>query len=76
VSSNGADGGYRYFATTSSLKPGDWRVILETEDGHEIHRLSFSAGLDERSEPREFKREFSVLKEVAPLSAEEWQKKR
>lgn len=76
VSSNGADGGYRYFATTSSLKPGDWRVILETEDGHEIHRLSFSAGLDERSEPREFKREFSVLKEVSPLSAEEWQKKR
>jgi hypothetical protein len=73
VSSNGTDGGYRYFATTSNLKPGEWRVVLETEDGHEIHRLSFSAGQDERSGPRAFKREYSVLKEVAPLSAEEWQ---
>jgi hypothetical protein len=76
VSSNGTDGGYRYFATTSTLKPGNWRVVLETEAGHEIHRLSFSVGLDERSEPREFVREYSVLKEVAPLSAEEWQKRR
>ena len=76
VSSNGTDGGYRYFATTSNLKPGHWRVVLETEAGHEIHRLSFSVGLDERSEPREFVREYSVLKEVAPLSAEGWQQRR
>lgn len=76
VSSNGTDGGYRYFATTSTLKPGNWRVVLETEAGHEIHRLSFSVGLDERSATREFVRQYSVLKEVAPLSAEEWQKRR
>ena len=76
VSSNGTDGGYRYFATTSALKPGKWRVVLETEAGHEIHRLSFSVGLDQRSEPREFVREYSVLKEAAPLSAEEWQHRR
>jgi hypothetical protein len=74
VSSNGTDGGYRYYATTSNLKPGDWRVVLETEDGHEIHRINFSAGPSERTEPREYKVEVSTLKQVDPMSLEEWQK--
>ncbi|MFP2929366.1 DUF2914 domain-containing protein [Pyxidicoccus sp. 3LG] len=74
VNSNGTDGGYRWYANTSNLKPGDWRVVLETEDGHEIHRMNFSAGLDERTEPRQFDVEVSTLKAVAPLSLEEWQK--
>jgi hypothetical protein len=76
VSSNGTDGGYRSFATTSNLKPGDWRVVLETEDGHEIHRMNFSVGPDERPEPRQYKVEVSTLKEVAPMSLEEWEQKR
>ncbi|MCE9666240.1 DUF2914 domain-containing protein [Myxococcus stipitatus] len=76
VSSNGTDGGYRYYATTSNLKPGHWRVVLETEDGHEINRLSFTAGADTRSEPRELKVEYSTLKELLPLSAEAWEKSR
>ncbi|MBZ4400484.1 DUF2914 domain-containing protein [Myxococcus sp. AS-1-15] len=76
VSSNGTDGGYRYYATTSNLKPGNWRVVLETEDGHEINRLSFSAGADTRTDPRELEVKYSTLKEVLPLSTEEWEKTR
>lgn len=52
---NGADRGFRYYALTRNLKPGDWYVTLETEDGHEINRQSFSVEKDERTEPREFK---------------------
>jgi hypothetical protein len=76
VSSNGTDGGYRYYATTSNLKPGDWRVVLETEDGHEIHRINFSVGPDARTEPRQYKLEYSTLKELKPLSQEDWEKTR
>nr|WP_246356858.1 DUF2914 domain-containing protein [Pyxidicoccus fallax] len=72
VSSNGTDGGYRYYANTSNLKPGDWRVVLETEDGHEIHRINFSAGPSQRTEPREYAVEVSTLKEVKPLPLEEF----
>ncbi|MFP2909368.1 DUF2914 domain-containing protein [Pyxidicoccus sp. 3LFB2] len=76
VNSNGTDGGYRWFATTSNLKPGDWRVLLETEDGHEIHRLNFSVGPDVRTEPRQYEVSVSTLKEVSPISLEEWEKTR
>lgn len=76
VTSNGTDGGYRYYATTSNLKPGNWRVVLETEGGHEINRLSFTAGADTRTEPRDVKVEYSTLKEIIPLSAEEWEKEK
>jgi hypothetical protein len=76
VSSNGTDGGYRYYATTSNLKPGDWRVLLETEDGHEIHRINFSVGPDARTEPRQYTVAVSTLKEVSPVSLEEWEKTR
>ncbi|QSQ19267.1 DUF2914 domain-containing protein [Pyxidicoccus parkwayensis] len=76
VSSNGTDGGYRYYATTSNLKPGAWRVVLETEDGHEIHRINFSVAPDARTEPRQYKLEYSTLKELKPLSQEDYEKTR
>lgn len=53
--STGAERGLRYYALTRNLKPGDWYVVLETEDGHEINRQSFSVEKDERTEPRQFK---------------------
>jgi hypothetical protein len=51
----GAERGFRYYALTRNLKPGGWYVILETEDGHEINRQSFTVEKDERTEPRQFK---------------------
>ncbi|GHG93220.1 DUF2914 domain-containing protein [Comamonas sp. JC664] len=75
VSSNGTDGGYRYYATTSNLKPGKWRVVLETEDGHEIHRLNFTAGSDSSSGPRTFDVDVSTLKDVKPMPLSEWQER-
>jgi hypothetical protein len=51
----GAERGLRYYALTRNLKPGDWYVVLETEDGHQINRQSFSVEKDERTEPRQFK---------------------
>ena len=53
--STGAERGLRYFALTRNLEPGDWYVVLETEDGHEINRQSFTVEKDERTEPRQFK---------------------
>ncbi|NOK05953.1 MULTISPECIES: DUF2914 domain-containing protein [unclassified Myxococcus] len=75
VSSNGTDGGYRFYATTSNLKPGKWRVVLETEDGHEIHRLNFTAGPDANPGPRVFDIAVSTLKDVKPLALSEWQER-
>ncbi|RKH65985.1 DUF2914 domain-containing protein [Corallococcus sp. AB049A] len=75
VSSNGSEGGYRYYAQPGTTpKPGDWRVVLETEDGHEINRLSFTVTEDTRTEPREEKVDVSVLKVTKPLPLEDWQK--
>lgn len=54
ITSSGVERGFRSFAYTSNPKPGDWRVVLETEDGHEINRLSFEVEADERTEPRAF----------------------
>jgi hypothetical protein len=54
IKNKGIERGYRSFAYTSNPKPGDWRVVLETEDGHEISRLSFSVEEDPRTEPRQF----------------------
>ena len=75
VTSNGTEGGYRYYARTGTTpKPGDWRVVLETEGGHEINRLNFTVTEDTRTEPREEKVDVSVLKVVKPISLEDWQK--
>ncbi|WP_224243409.1 DUF2914 domain-containing protein [Hyalangium gracile] len=54
ILNKGIERGYRTFAYTSNPKPGDWRVVVETEDGHEISRLSFSVEEDTSAEPRQF----------------------
>jgi hypothetical protein len=52
--SSGAEVGYRTFANLSNPPEGDWVAVLETEDGHEINRLSFTVEKDERTEERQF----------------------
>jgi hypothetical protein len=75
VSSNGTEGGYRYYAQPGATpKPGDWRVVLETEDGHEINRLNFTVTADTRTEPRPVKVDVSTLKVIKPISLEDWRK--
>jgi hypothetical protein len=54
IKNKGIERGYRSYAYSSNPKPGDWRVVLETADGHEISRLSFSVEQDTRTEPRQF----------------------
>ncbi|RKH05214.1 DUF2914 domain-containing protein [Corallococcus sp. CA053C] len=75
VSSNGTEGGYRFYARPGAPpKPGDWRVVLETEEGHEINRLGFTVVPDERTEPRPVTVDVSTLKIVKPVPLEEWLK--
>ncbi|SEK44296.1 Protein of unknown function [Stigmatella aurantiaca] len=50
----GAEAGFRTYANLTNPTPGDWIAVLETEDGHEINRLSFSVEKDESTEPRQF----------------------
>ena len=47
--------GFRGFAVKSNYQPGDWRIQVETEMGHEISRLSFEVTADTSTEPRDFK---------------------
>jgi hypothetical protein len=47
--------GYRTFAYVTNPRPGDWRVAMETEDGREIGRLSFTVTPDNSTVSREFK---------------------
>ncbi len=54
IKNKGIERGYRTFAYTSSPKPGDWRAVVETEDGHEISRLSFTVQEDTKTEARTF----------------------
>jgi hypothetical protein len=54
IRNKGIERGYRSYAYASNPKPGDWRVVLETADGHEISRLSFTVEQDTRTEPRQF----------------------
>ncbi len=54
IQNKGIERGYRSYAYTSNPQPGDWLAVLETEDGHEINRLSFTVEKDERTEPRTF----------------------
>ncbi|RKH39413.1 DUF2914 domain-containing protein [Corallococcus sicarius] len=75
VSSNGTEGGYRFYARPGTTpKPGDWRVVLETEEGHEINRLGFTVVPDTRTEPRPVTVDVSTLKIVKPVPLEEWLK--
>ncbi|WP_257462715.1 DUF2914 domain-containing protein [Archangium lipolyticum] len=51
----GRERGYRTFASLTNPRAGDWRVSMETEDGREIGRLSFTVTPDESTAPRVFK---------------------
>ncbi|MFY0565356.1 DUF2914 domain-containing protein [Archangium lansingense] len=51
----GREQGFRTFAYVTNPRPGDWRVSMETEDGREIGRLSFTVTPDDSTAPREFK---------------------
>ena len=44
----GREGGYAGVAYKQNFRPGDWRVIVETFDGREIGRRSFSIRADDR----------------------------
>ncbi|RUO91726.1 DUF2914 domain-containing protein [Corallococcus sp. AB018] len=75
VSSNGSEGGFRYYARPGiPLKPGDWRVVVETESGHEINRLNFTVIDGTGTEKPTNKVEVSVLKTTKPLPLEAWEK--
>jgi MFS family permease len=50
----GREQGFRTMAYTSNPAPGDWYVTVETEDGREIGRMSFTVETDERKGPRDF----------------------
>jgi len=51
----GRERGFRTFVYLTNPRPGDWRVSMETEDGREIGRLSFTVTLDPSTAPRAFK---------------------
>lgn len=51
----GRERGFRTFAYVTNPRPGDWRVSMETEDGREIGRLSFTVTPDRSTAPRELK---------------------
>lgn len=53
----GRDEGFRGFGSKSYFQPGDWRVIVETSDGREVGRISFTIEVDESTDPREFKQD-------------------
>lgn len=52
--SGGREGGFRTMATKANYQPGEWRIQLETEIGHEITRLDFEITTDQNTEPRTF----------------------
>lgn len=51
----GRDEGFRGFGSKSHFQTGDWRVEVETSDGREVGRISFSVSEDTSTDPREFK---------------------
>ena len=50
----GRERGFRGYAYKEHYQPGEWRVQVETEDGREIGRLSFTVVEDPGTGPREF----------------------
>lgn len=71
--STGAEVGYRTYANLTNPPEGDWLAVLETEDGHEINRLSFTVEKDERTQERQFEvfvhRHASAQKKAAAAPA-------
>jgi hypothetical protein len=53
----GRDEGFRGFGKKSNYQIGDWRVIVETSDGREVGRISFTIENDNSTDPREFKQD-------------------
>jgi hypothetical protein len=49
----GRERGYRTYAYVTNPRNGDWRVSLETEDGREVGRLSFTVTPEGDTKPRE-----------------------
>ena len=50
----GRDEGFRGFGTKSVYRPGSWKVLVETSDGREVGRISFTVENDLSTGPREF----------------------
>ena len=50
----GREEGFRASTTKSNYQPGQWRVQVETNMGHEIARKDFEVVTDNSTEPREF----------------------
>jgi hypothetical protein len=68
------EAGFRSYAYTSNPKPGDWRVVLETESGHEISRSSFTVVADESTEPRQLRVDVSKANPLEPVTLESLKK--
>lgn len=76
ITHSGNEWGYRSYAYTSNPKPGDWRVVLETEAGHEINRMSFEVEADTRTEPRQFSVDVSAPRKLRIVPLEELEAER
>lgn len=53
----GREGGFRAYTTKQNYTAGRWQVSLETDDGREISRLSFTIRLAEPDAGRRLVRE-------------------
>ncbi len=51
----GRDGGFRTVSVKSNIKPGRWRLLVETSDGRELGRLGFRVIADAGTSPRELR---------------------
>jgi hypothetical protein len=49
----GREAGYRGYSIKSNYEPGEWRIQVETENGHEIGRINFSVEPADSGEPSE-----------------------
>lgn len=51
----GREEGFRGFGRKQNFRPGNWRVLVETNDGREVGRISFTVEADSSATVREFK---------------------
>ncbi len=76
IANAGNEWGFRSYAYASNPKPGDWMAVLETDDGHEINRMSFEVEADTRTEPRQFETDVSAPRKLALIPLEKLEKER